>query len=109
MSCGEVSMPRVLVIEDEAKVLRALERGLRVLLRGRGERETFLRAADLHVDLLERRARRGEAEVPLTHREFDVLTLLLRHKNHAVTREMLGREVWREPGYALTNVIDVTM
>ena len=25
----------------------------------------------------------------------------------AVTREMLGRDVWKEPGYALTNVIDV--
>ena len=29
------------------------------------------------------------------------------HKNAHVTREMLGREVWKEPGYALTNVIDV--
>ena len=24
-----------------------------------------------------------------------------------VTRDMLGRDVWKEPGYALTNVIDV--
>jgi two-component system copper resistance phosphate regulon response regulator CusR len=82
---------------------------LRVLLRGRGERETILHAADLQLDLLERRALRGEVEVPLAHREFEVLAYLLRHKNYAVTREMLGREVWREPGHALTNVIDVTI
>src|SRR5207249_4797938 len=81
---------------------------LRVLLRReRGDRQTVLRADDLEVDLLERRARRGGVEVPLTQREFEVLAYLLRHKNAAVTREMLGREVWQEPGHALTNVIDV--
>jgi DNA-binding response OmpR family regulator len=82
---------------------------VRVLIRGRGERETVLCAADLQVDLLERRALRGEVEVPLTPREFEVLAYLLRHKNHTVTRDMLGREVWREADHSLTNVIDVTM
>jgi two-component system, OmpR family, copper resistance phosphate regulon response regulator CusR len=80
---------------------------LRVLLRGRGERETVLRAGELEVDLLERRAVRGGEEVTLTQREFEVLVYLLRHKNRAVTRDMLGREVWKEPAHALTNVIDV--
>jgi DNA-binding response OmpR family regulator len=81
---------------------------LRVLLRReRGERETVLRAADLEVDLLQRRAARAGAEIPLTQREFDVLAYLLRHKNQVVTRAMLGRDVWREPDHALTNVIDV--
>jgi DNA-binding response OmpR family regulator len=82
---------------------------VRVLIRGRGERETVLYAADLQVDLLERRVLRGEVEVPLKPREFEVLAYLLRHKNHIVTRDMLGREVWREADHALTNVIDVTM
>jgi two-component system copper resistance phosphate regulon response regulator CusR len=80
---------------------------LRVLLRRRGERETVLRAGDLEVDLLERRALRGGVDVPLTAREFELLAYLLRHKNRAVTRDMLGREVWKEPDHALTNVIDV--
>ncbi len=80
---------------------------LRVLLRGRGKRETVLRAGELEVDLLERRARRGGAEVALTQREFEVLVYLLRHKNRPVTRDMLGREVWKEPDHALTNVIEV--
>ncbi len=81
---------------------------LRVLLRReRGERETVLRADDLEVDLVERRARRGGVELALTQREFDVLVYLLRHKNAVVTRAMLGRDVWREPDHALTNVIDV--
>lgn len=81
---------------------------LRALLRrGRGERETVLRADDLEMDLLNRRVVRGGQEVALTTREFEVLAYLLRNKDAVVTRDMLGREVWKEPGYALTNVIDV--
>jgi DNA-binding response OmpR family regulator len=80
---------------------------LRVLLRRDRERPTVLRADDLEVDLVERRATRGGVEIALTHREFEVLAFLLRHKNAVVTRDMLGREVWKEPNHALTNVIDV--
>jgi two-component system copper resistance phosphate regulon response regulator CusR len=81
---------------------------LRVLLRrGQVERETVLRLADLEMDLLARRVSRAGVEVVLTQREFEVLEYLLRHKNTVVTRDMLGREVWKEPEYALTNVIDV--
>jgi DNA-binding response OmpR family regulator len=81
---------------------------LRVLLRrDRGGAETMLRADDLEVDLLNRRASRAGQDLPLTQREFEVLAYLVRHKNQIVTRDMLGREVWKEANYALTNVIDV--
>jgi two-component system copper resistance phosphate regulon response regulator CusR len=80
-----------------------------LLRRGKADRETVLRAGDLEVDLLERRATRAGAELPLRGREFEVLAYLLRHRNAAVTRDMLGRDVWKEPGHALTNVIDVTI
>jgi DNA-binding response OmpR family regulator len=81
---------------------------LRVLLRReRPERETVLRADDLEVDLLERTARRGGEAVKLSQREFEVLVYLLRHRNATVTRAMLGRDVWKEADYHLTNVIDV--
>jgi DNA-binding response OmpR family regulator len=81
---------------------------LRVMLRrGRADRQTVLKAGDLEMDLLQRRLVRGGVEIPLKQREFEVLAYLLRHKNATVTREMLGRDVWQEPGYTLTNVIDV--
>jgi DNA-binding response OmpR family regulator len=81
---------------------------LRVLLRrDRGERERTLRAADLEADLLERRVTRARVEISLSQREFEVLVYLMRNKNAVVTREMLGRHVWKEPEHALTNVIDV--
>lgn len=81
---------------------------IRVLLRrGRPDRETVLRAGDLELDLLGRRVTRGGALVNLTHREFEVLEYLVRHKNQPVTREMLGLGVWKDPNYALTNVVEV--
>ena len=67
----------------------------------------MLRAGDLEMDRVRRSVSRGGAEVGLTLREFELLEYLLRHKNATVTRDMLGRDVWREPGHALTNVIDV--
>jgi DNA-binding response OmpR family regulator len=80
-----------------------------LLRREQTERGSVLRAGDLELDPLERRVRRGGVEVLLTQREFDVLAYLLRHKNAIVTRDMLGREVWKDPDHALTNVIDVYM
>ena len=81
---------------------------LRALLRRAcDERATILRASDLEINLLQRRASRAGEEITLTPREFELLHYLLQHKNMVVTRDMLGRDVWKEPGYALTNVIDV--
>jgi DNA-binding response OmpR family regulator len=81
---------------------------LRALLRReRAERETVLEADGLTMDLLQRRVVLGSVEVHLSPREFEVLEYLVRHKDTTVTRDMLGSEVWKEPDYALTNVIDV--
>jgi DNA-binding response OmpR family regulator len=81
---------------------------LRALLRReQTERNSVLRAGDLELDLLERRVARGGVEVVLTQREFDVLAYLLRNKNTIVTRDMLGRDVWKDPLHTLTNIIDV--
>src|SRR5207245_51102 len=80
-----------------------------LLRRGRPSEVLRLKAADLEVDLVSRRAVRGERRLDLTVREFELLEYLLRHQGHLVSREMLAREVWREPRRAtpLDNVIDV--
>src|SRR5436309_11328089 len=52
---------------------------LRVLLRrDRIDRETVLRAADLEIDLVERIVRRDGEEIPLSHREFELLVYLVK-------------------------------
>ena len=45
----------------------------------------------------------------LTAREFELLEYLMRHHGKPVSREMLARDVWKEPSRAtpLDNVIDV--
>jgi two-component system, OmpR family, copper resistance phosphate regulon response regulator CusR len=85
---------------------------IRALLRRGRPSEVFrLKAADLEVDLVARRVVRGERAIELTGREFDLLEYLLRHQGHLVSREMLARDVWKEPRRAtpLDNVIDVQM
>ncbi|MGE5245814.1 MAG: response regulator [Betaproteobacteria bacterium] len=85
---------------------------MRVLLRrGRPADASRLVLADLDMDLVARRAARGARDLELTPREFDVLAYLLRHAGQLVSREMLARDVWKEPSRAtpLDNVIDVHM
>jgi two-component system copper resistance phosphate regulon response regulator CusR len=82
-----------------------------LLRRGRPSEVLRLKAADLELDLVARRAMRGERLLDLTAREFELLEYLLRHQGHLVSREMLAREVWKEPRRAtpIDNVIDVQM
>jgi two-component system copper resistance phosphate regulon response regulator CusR len=82
-----------------------------LLRRGRPSDVFRLKAADLEVDLVARRVVRGDRSIELTGREFDLLEYLLRHQGHLVSREMLARDVWKEPRRAtpLDNVIDVQM
>ncbi|MER7341276.1 response regulator transcription factor [Streptomyces sp. NPDC000075] len=55
---------------------------------------TFLTAANLVVDVTARRAVRGERELALTMREFDLLVYLMRNPGRAVSREQLLQDVW---------------
>jgi DNA-binding response OmpR family regulator len=81
---------------------------LRALLRRNlPARELVLRAGDLEMDLLARRVSRDGEEIALSSREFELLEYLLRHLNATVTRDMIARDVWKEPAGVLTNVIDV--
>jgi two-component system copper resistance phosphate regulon response regulator CusR len=83
--------------------IRALTR------RGRPEQALRLRLADLEVDCVTKKVRRGKEEIDLTAKEFDLLEYLLRHQGHIVSREMLARDVWKVTSRAtpLDNVIDV--
>jgi DNA-binding response OmpR family regulator len=83
--------------------LRALGR------RGRPDDALRVRLGDLELDPVTRTARRGDEALDLTPREFELLEYLLRHQGQIVSREMLARDVWREPrrGTPLDNVIDV--
>ncbi len=92
-------------------VAELLARVRALLRRGRPRDVLLLRAADLELDLVTRRSVRADRLLDLTAREFELLEYLLRHQGRLVSREMLAREVWKEPRRAtpLDNVIDVQM
>jgi two-component system copper resistance phosphate regulon response regulator CusR len=80
-----------------------------LLRRGRTSNPLRLRSGDLELDLVTRRVARHGRGVELTAREFELLEYLMRHDSHIVSREMLGRDVWKETSRSITldNVIDV--
>lgn len=69
--------------------------------------DTLLRAGDLEMDLLSRKARRGMREIELLPREFKLLEYLLRNAGRVVPRTMLLQHVWNFHVDAMTNVVDV--
>ncbi len=73
--------------------------------------DRMLRLDDLQLDTRARVANRGGLEIPLTPREVDILEYLMRSEGQIVTREMLERDVWKQPSRltSLDNVIDVQM
>jgi two-component system response regulator MprA len=83
---------------------------LRALLRrSDGTRQTALRAGDLELDLLHRRAvLRGDA-IELTQRQCELLEHLVRHAGRPVARDELLRDVWHEPPGSATNVVEVSV
>jgi two-component system, OmpR family, copper resistance phosphate regulon response regulator CusR len=82
-----------------------------LLRRGKVESPVSLHLEDLRMDLISRTVKRGTHVLDLTTREYELLEYLLRHHGQVVSREMLGRDVWKEAvrHSPLDNVIDVHM
>jgi two-component system OmpR family response regulator len=89
------------------ELLARLERLMQRRGSGGASAETHLRVADLEVDLLKRRVKRGDQAIELKTREFQLLEYLMRHAGHVVTRTMILESVWDYHFDPQTNVIDV--
>lgn len=68
---------------------------------------TSINVRDLSLNLLTRKVKRGEKEIPLQSREFKLLEFLLRNRGQIVTRTMLLEKVWDYNFDPQTNIIDV--
>lgn len=62
---------------------------------------------DLSLDLGARIARRGGRALRLTTREFDLLTLLLRHPNQVLGRSQIMDRIWGPDFFGDSNVLEV--
>jgi two-component system OmpR family response regulator len=70
-------------------------------------KDTVLRVGDLKLDLVSRTVSRGDQDIDLLPREFQVLEYLVRNEGHVVPRAMLLQHVWDLHFDPTTNIIDV--
>lgn len=82
---------------------------VRALLRRREPREhaVAIRFADLTVDTRTRQVFRGQRELQLSAKEYDLLAYLARHPRQVLTREQLLEAVWGYQFDGESNVLDV--
>lgn len=69
----------------------------------------FLRIANLELDLLRRRVRRGNVRINLTNKEFALLEFLVRRQGEVLPRSLIASQVWDMNFDSDTNVIDVAV
>ena len=81
---------------------------IRALLRRRPPRgAASLEVSDLTLNPDTREVKRGDRELELTNREFELLEYLMRNERLVVSRERLLDDVWGYDPTAATNTIDV--
>ncbi|MCF4123055.1 response regulator transcription factor [Antribacter sp. KLBMP9083] len=88
-------------LEELLARIRALAR------RGPVPRPTLLTTGDLTMDPATRRVWRGEQEVPLSAKEFDLLETFMRRPDQVLTRDQLLEHAWDIAFESRSNVVDV--
>ncbi len=88
-------------IEELLARIRAL------LRRTAADRVKVLEFVDLALDSSTRKAKRGEREIELTAKEYDLLELFMRHPDQVMTREVIFDRVWDYDFGGESNVLDV--
>ena len=78
-----------------------------ILRRGREDSARQLVCDDLVLNCNSRRARRGEAEIDLTVKEYLLLEYFMTHQGLVLSRLTLLRDVWDKNFDTNTNVVDV--
>ncbi|KAF3996665.1 heavy metal response regulator transcription factor [Glaciimonas immobilis] len=79
--------------------------------RGRTQEPIQLRIGDLHIDLLSRKAYRGEGgtRIDLTAKEFSLLVVLARRQGDILSKTAIAELVWDMNFDSNTNVVEVAI
>lgn len=77
-----------------------------MLRRRHGSTADFVSAGDLRLDVMSRRAWRGNTAIDLAPREFELLELLVRHADVVVTRQTILIGVWGRDAMVSKNIVD---
>jgi DNA-binding response OmpR family regulator len=80
---------------------------IRALLRRTGRNPTPVSVGDLRMDPLARRVWRGEEEIPVTAREFEVLEFLVRRAGQVLSKRQILAGVWDYDFDGDPNIVEV--
>jgi two-component system OmpR family response regulator len=67
----------------------------------------ILKANNLKLDLASRRVTRGNKDIFLRRKEFDLLHFMLKNQNHVLTRDVIINHVWFNHSDLNSNTLDV--
>jgi heavy metal response regulator len=88
-------------------VAELLARVRSLLRRGAKEKSTVLAIADLELDTVTHKARRGTRMIELTAKEYALLEYFLRNKDRVLSRTVISEHIWDYNFDTGTNIIDV--
>ncbi len=74
---------------------------------GEGVEGEQLRVGDLTVDLDRHEVRRGDREIQLTAREFELLVYFMRNAGRVLTKPQIVDHVWGYDAEATSNVVEI--
>jgi two-component system copper resistance phosphate regulon response regulator CusR len=89
--------------------LELLARVQALARRGRVQEPMQLRIANLQVDLLARKAARGNVRIDLTAKEFSLLAVLARRQGEILSKTAIAELVWDMNFDSNTNVVEVAI
>src|SRR5258707_1160614 len=103
---------KILIVEDETTLAETLaenlaEEGYEVLTADDGETGLSMIRADLRMDLTGRRVYRGNEELHLSHKEFDLLSELMRNQGAVLSRDLILTKVWGYEYFGDKRTVDV--
>ncbi len=78
-----------------------------LLRRGAKEKLTMLTIADLELDTVTHKAKRGMRVIDLTAKEYALLEYFLRNKDRVLSRTIISEHIWDYNFDTGTNIIDV--
>ena len=73
------------------------------------EDPAILQFEKLYIDPVKKRAFIDSTELPLTKKEFEILSLLLSHPGQVFSREEILSKIWTDEVYVLDRTIDVNI
>ena len=80
-----------------------------MIRRAGGRSGNIIRVGDILLDQDKREVKRGEKEIVLTAKEFDILEYLMLNQGKVLSRDKLSAHIWNYDYDGGSNVIDVYM